>query len=69
VILAWLFHDVGDIHQPLHSTALFSLRLFREGDCGGNLIKTFQAFNLHAVWDQFPGRGDGYQESRNKAIG
>ena len=21
VMLAWLFHDVGDIHQPLHSSA------------------------------------------------
>jgi len=69
VMLAWLFHDVGDIHQPLHSTAMFSLRLFPDGDRGGNLIKTRQAFNLHAVWDQFPGSDDSYREARNKAIG
>ena len=36
VLLAWLFHTVGDIHQPLHGTAMFSPRLFPEGDRGGN---------------------------------
>src|SRR5206468_2522083 len=58
MLLAWLFHDVGDIHQPLHSAALFSTRLFREGDRGGNSIKTKQSGNLHALWDNFPGRTD-----------
>ncbi len=28
VMLCWIFHDVGDIHQPLHSTALYSRNLF-----------------------------------------
>jgi S1/P1 nuclease len=68
VMLAWLFHDVGDIHQPLHSSALFSARLFREGDRGGNSIRSSQSGNLHALWDQFPGRGDTYRGARNKAI-
>jgi hypothetical protein len=68
VLLAWLFHNVGDVHQPLHSTALFSRRLFPEGDRGGNSIKTRQVGNLHALWDQFPGQSDTYQAARNKAI-
>src|SRR5262249_55724674 len=52
LLLAWLFHDVGDIHQPLHSSALYSVNLFPDGDRGGNLINTRQARNLHALWDQ-----------------
>jgi hypothetical protein len=66
--LAWLFHDVGDIHQPLHSSALYSTRLFPDGDRGGNSIKTRQAGNLHALWDQFPGRDDSLSGARNRAI-
>jgi hypothetical protein len=68
VLLAWIFHDVGDIHQPLHSVALFSSRLFPEGDRGGNSVKSRQSGNLHALWDQFPGRDDSYRAARNRAI-
>jgi hypothetical protein len=68
MLLAWLFHDVGDIHQPLHSSALYSVRLFPEGDRGGNSIKTRQQGNLHALWDNFPGRSDTFHDARNKAI-
>ena len=38
VYLTWLFHLVGDIHQPLHCTAVFSER-FPDGDKGGNLAR------------------------------
>jgi len=68
LLLAWLMHDVGDLHQPLHATAMFSRRLFPMGDRGGNSIKTTQAFNLHSVWDQFPGRDDRLGEARNAAL-
>src|SRR5262245_47018286 len=51
VMMTWLFHLVGDIHQPLHSSALFSQKLFPEGDRGGNDIKTKQRGNLHSLWD------------------
>jgi hypothetical protein len=44
----WLFHLVGDAHQPLHSSALFSDR-FPTGDRGGNLIETAQGGNLHSL--------------------
>jgi hypothetical protein len=53
VMLTRLFHLLGDIHQPLNSTALFSPKLFPEGDRGGNLDLTKQRGNLHAVLDQF----------------
>jgi len=58
VCLCWIFHLVGDIHQPMHSTALFSVNRFPEGDKGGNMIHTRPNDNLHAVWDRFPG-GEG----------
>ena len=50
ILLCWLFHLVGDIHQPLHSSAMFTPRLFSEGDRGGNSIKVGK-YNLHSTWD------------------
>ena len=68
VMLCWIFHDVGDIHQPLHSTALYSKNLFPKGDRGGNSIKTDQRQNLHAVWDQFLGVRVSFTTARNRSI-
>lgn len=56
VAYCWLFHLVGDLHQPLHSTALFSVRQFPKGDRGGNLIPLTRGRNLHALWDNLLGR-------------
>lgn len=36
--LCWVFHLVGDAHQPLHTTAMFNPE-FPDGDRGGNLTK------------------------------
>jgi S1/P1 Nuclease len=47
---AWLIHLVGDMHQPLHSTALVC-NYFPEGDEGGNKIRVVQGHNLHSLWD------------------
>jgi S1/P1 Nuclease len=66
--LSWLLHLVGDVHQPLHSTALFSRKLFPDGDLGGNKIHTEQRENLHTLWDEIPG-SPGFTTTRNKAIG
>ena len=57
--LTWIFHLVGDLHQPLHTTALFTDRRFPNGDRGGNAIPiTGQGSvrNLHAFWDTVIGR-------------
>lgn len=46
--LKLLIHIVGDIHQPLHTSA--------KGDRGGNEIKVSwfnQTTNLHSVWDTY----------------
>ncbi len=52
--LSWVLHLVGDAHQPLHSTALFSEKYFKKGDRGGNSIKISgqgHITNLHWYWD------------------
>lgn len=60
VRLTWLFHLLGDLHQPLHSVALVDSRLFPEAphtDQGGNkLVIRADAMsmpkNLHWFWDE-----------------
>jgi hypothetical protein len=56
VAYCWLFHLVGDVHQPLHSTAIFSVRLFPKGDRGGNEIPLVHGDSLHKLWDNLLGR-------------
>ena len=34
IALAWLFHLVGDVHQPLHTAQLFTID-YPNGDRGG----------------------------------
>src|SRR4051812_10291331 len=63
----WLLHLVGDIHQPLHSTALFSVDHFPKGDKGGNEILITKGKNLHSLWDGLLGR-DSRMRSVDKAV-
>lgn len=51
--LSFLIHFIGDIHQPLHCTTLYS-KQFPVGDRGGNLylIDSPIAKNLHQFWDE-----------------
>ena len=59
VYLTWLFHLVGDFHQPLHCTAVYSER-FPDSDRGGNLarIRIWSGpTNLHSFWDGLLGTG------------
>ena len=55
IYTAWLLHLVGDIHQPLHTTARVTTRADeRQGDQGGNLFKLGTGDNppsLHGYWD------------------
>src|SRR3954471_13871293 len=51
VAYCWLLHLVGDLHQPLHCTALFSVDHFPKGDKGGNEIPLRRGKNLHSLWD------------------
>ena len=57
IALFWLFHLVGDLQQPFHSSALFSKNLLPKGDKGGGRIPVVGAKNLHAYWDRRLGSG------------
>jgi len=62
VALCWVFHIVGDIHQPLHTGELYS-RDFPDGDRGGSRAfvldpKTHQPINLHWFWDDRVSQSD-----------
>lgn len=55
VALGWIFHLVGDMHQPLHSVSQVSKR-FPEGDHGGSLQFVIdpvakEPVTLHWFWD------------------
>ena len=55
IALAWFFHLVGDIHQPLHTAQLFTAD-YPKGDRGGNEIcvrvtQAGQPMDLHRFWD------------------
>jgi hypothetical protein len=63
VALCWVEHLIGDIHQPLHDSSLFS-PIFPKGDKGGNsetlapgaldgdpVEKAIAPKNLHLLWD------------------
>jgi S1/P1 Nuclease len=58
---SWLLHLVGDMHQPLHTTALVC-DYFPDGDEGGNKIPTVQGKNLHSLWDNLLGRRSRMQD-------
>ena len=55
IALAWILHLVGDIHQPLHTSARVTGRLDeRQGDQGGNLFILDPGppiLRLHGYWD------------------
>jgi hypothetical protein len=51
VALTWIVHLIADLHQPLHTTAMFGAPAFLRGDRGGNDVPVIGASNLHAMWD------------------
>jgi len=63
--LSWIFHLIGDIHQPLHAVSQVSKR-FPEGDRGGSLQFLLDPIDreprsLHWYWDNRASR-DGEPE-------
>jgi len=67
VALCWLFHLVGDLHQPCHATALVTPGLFPKGDRGANLIRVGDNMPLHHKWDAQLGRSGSYENAMNRA--
>ena len=64
VAICWIFHLVGDIHQPLHNVAYFSSEKgFQHGDQGGNKFGVKingRKRKLHAFWDDLLGEDAAY---------
>ena len=72
VALTWLFHLVGDLHQPLHTTRIFTTR-WPKGDRGGTRFyirprPNARPMSLHALWDNMVIGSDRFRDVRNKAI-
>ena len=71
IALAWLFHLVGDIHQPLHTAQLITVD-YPQGDRGGNEIcvrvtQAGQPMDLHRFWDGVITSSQNLTRLRNEA--
>ncbi len=72
VAVCWLLHLIGDLHQPLHVTSLFTSQ-FPNGDRGGTRFyirvkATTAPISLHTLWDGMVLGSDRFQTVRNRAI-
>lgn len=70
VALKWMLHLVGDVHQPLHTSARM---VNGKNDRGGNdfLLGTGRGENLHSFWDRAlteATRGKNIQESADMIL-
>lgn len=73
--LCWLFHLVGDLHQPLHAVTLVDHERFpgpAHSDLGGNLIMIRKYVGakpekLHAFWDGRLGTDSRFATIRQRA--
>ncbi|HVK10848.1 MAG TPA: S1/P1 nuclease [Gemmataceae bacterium] len=66
VAICWVFHLIGDIHQPLHNASYFSRDpAFVGGDLGGNKLAVrdgARRWKLHAYWDDLLGVDRDYND-------
>lgn len=75
VRLCWVFHLIGDLHQPLHVTALVDNQKFpppHHGDQGGNKIairasRRSHPTKLHSYWDGLLGFDSDIEKIRDLA--
>jgi len=73
VALCWVFHLIGDVHQPLHTIALFTTQFPPpEGDRGGTRFyirvrEGSSTISLHTFWDDLILGSERFQSVRNTA--
>jgi len=73
VALCWVFHLIGDVHQPLHTVALFTTQYPPpEGDRGGTRFSIrvregAHTISLHTFWDDLILGSERFQSVRNTA--
>ena len=71
VAIAWLFHQAGDVAQPLHTSRLFTTQ-FPEGDRGGThfyirVRPNAETISLHKFWDDLILGSEKFQAVRSRA--
>lgn len=69
--ISWLFHLVGDVHQPLHSAVLVNQQ-FPQGDRGGTLFfirprQNSLTISLHKFWDDLVIGSERFSRVSNRA--
>lgn len=69
--ISWLFHLVGDVHQPLHAAVLVNQR-FPQGDRGGTLFfirprPNSRTISLHKFWDDIIIGSERFSRVSNRA--
>ena len=70
VLLSYLIHLVGDMHQPLHCCSLFT-EAYPKGDKGGNdfyVMPGSRGIKLHSLWDGLLGTSGSPQAHMNYAV-
>jgi hypothetical protein len=73
VALCWIFHLIGDVHQPLHTVAFFTTQFPPpEGDRGGTRFyirarEGASTISLHTFWDDLILGSERFQSVRNTA--
>jgi hypothetical protein len=72
VALCWIFHLVGDLHQPLHAASLYS-PAFPDGDRHGTRFFVRpphgdEAVSLHYFWDSIVQRSQNMSEVLRTAM-
>jgi hypothetical protein len=73
VALCWLFHLTGDVHQPLHTSTLFTTE-YPQGDRGGTRFyirarESSSPISLHQFWDDLILGSQNVRTVRNRATG
>jgi hypothetical protein len=72
IALCWLFHLIGDVHQPLHTVALVT-ETYPKGDRGGNDVfvrakEGGDPIRLHAFWDGLVIGSEKFRDALNRSI-
>jgi hypothetical protein len=74
IALTWIFHLMGDLHQPLHTTKAISTQFpLPEGDRGGTRFyirakEGASTISLHKYWDDLILGSERFQSVRNQSI-
>jgi len=72
IAICWIFHLIGDVHQPCHTTSLFTTE-YPEGDKGANLVFVKAApdgepIRLHWFWDDLILGSEDLRDAQKTAI-